>query len=455
MRIPDLENLDVAILGAGHEGRAAWRAIRRHSGTLPLTIYCEAAPEGVFANAFNSRHDQLLVGPLDGAALARHDVLVRSPGISPYREELRAARRAGVEFTTATELWFNEHAQARTLCITGTKGKSTTAALTAHLLEAAGVRAQLGGNIGEPLLDCTGANPDWWVIELSSYQLADLRAQPSIAVILNVSDAHLAWHGGPEAYRRDKLRIAELAGERPLVVNHADEELRSRFGNRPGVTWFNRAGGYHVEGRVLRHAGIEITHLPLPGLAGAHNLANLAAALTAVELTGTQVPDLPGGLRGFAALPHRLQVLGRRAGLQFVNDSLSTTPVATLAALRTFAGSPVTLLLGGEASRVDWSGPAAAMRDCAPHAIITLPDSGPQLASLLQAAGVEPAAGVHSAASLAEAVELAKSMTPAGGAVLLSPGAPSFPQFRSYAERGERFAALAGFEVGQGGKGQP
>jgi UDP-N-acetylmuramoylalanine--D-glutamate ligase len=450
MRIADLENLDVAILGAGSEGRAVWRAIRRLSETLPLTIYCEDPPEGVFARAFDARADRVLVGPLEAAALARHDVLVRSPGFSPYRQELRAARRAGVKFTTPTGLWFNDHAQARTLCITGTKGKSTTAALTAHLLEAAGLRCQLAGNIGEPLLDCVGADPDWWVIELSSYQLADLRARPSIAVILNVSDAHLAWHGGPRAYRRDKLRIADLAGERPLVINFADEELRSRFADRSGVTWFNRADGYRVEGQALYRAGQQIAHLPLPGLAGPHNLANLAAAMTAIELTGAQAPDLPGGLAGFAALPHRLQVLGERDGLLFVNDSLSTTPVATLAALRTFAGRAVTLLLGGEQSQVDWSLHGAAMRACPPDAIIALPDSGPRLAMALHAAGVQAGRGVHPAASLAEAVGLAKSLTPRGGVVLLSPGAPSFPHFRSFADRGEQFACLAGFAAASG-----
>ncbi len=234
------------------------------------------------------------------------------------------------------------------------------------------------------------------------------------------------------------------------MINFADQELRLRFGDRPGVTWFNREDGYHVEGEALYRGGMEVARLPLPGLAGAHNLANLAAALTAIELSGAQAPDLPGGLAGFTALPHRLQVLGERGGLLFVNDSLSTTPVATLAALRAFAGETVTLLLGGEQSPVDWTVPGAAMRACPPHAIIALPDSGTQLAKALHAVGVKPVRGVHPAASLAEAVGLAKQLTPGGGIVLLSPGAPSFPHFRGFADRGDQFANLAGFAVTTG-----
>jgi UDP-N-acetylmuramoylalanine--D-glutamate ligase len=447
VRIFELNNRNVAVLGAGREGRAVWRAVRRQLPDLPLTFYCEDPPRGEFAGDFNTALDHVVVGPLDGQALARHEILVRSPGISIYREELLQARRSGVTFTTPTGLWFAEHPQARTLCITGTKGKSTTAALAAHLLNSAGIAASLGGNIGEPLLDCRERVPDWWVIELSSYQLADLEARPSISVILNLSDAHLAWHGGPDAYRRDKLRIATLAGARPLVANHADAELRERLRGRAGVTWFNREDGFGVRGEVLCREGAEMARLPLPGLPGAHNLSNLAAALTALELAGVGAPVIPDALENFAALPHRLQILGARDGVLYVNDSLSTTPVATVAALEAFADRPVTLLLGGEASAVDWSASIARMKSCPPHAIIALPDSGPSLAESVRAAGLAPAAGIHRADRLERAVELARGLTPEGGVVLMSPGAPSFPHFRSYAERGEQFAGLAGFQA--------
>ncbi len=444
MLLSELENRNIGLLGAGREGRSVWRALRRLYPGQALTIYCESEPRGEFAEAFGDRHDRLVIGPLDGPALARHEILVRSPGISPYREELQAARTAGVAITTATEIWFAEHPQANTICITGTKGKSTTAALTAHLLEAAGKNVRLGGNIGEPLMDCRGAGPDWWVIELSSYQLAGLKARPSIGVILNVSDAHLDWHKGRAAYRADKLRLADLVEGRPLVLNGADRELRERFGERDGVTWFNRVPGLHVSKDALYRDDDRIVQLPAPGLHGAHDLANLAGALTAVELAGVSIADPAGALSGFEGLPHRLQGLGSRHGLEYVNDSLATTPVATLAALTALSGGAVTLLFGGEDSEVDWDSAITGMQDVLPHAIIALPDSGPELADRMERTGLRPAGGIHIVPDLAEAVRLASKLTPPGGTVLLSPGAPSFPQFRNYEERGREFARLAG-----------
>ncbi len=122
--------------------------------------------------------DRLIIGPLSEAGLENFELLVRSPGVSPYRDSIRRASAAGAVVTTPSNLWFAEHPTEKTICITGTKGKSTTSALLAHMLESCGFRVQLAGNIGLPLLSCDREKVDWWVIELSSYQLADLQASP-------------------------------------------------------------------------------------------------------------------------------------------------------------------------------------------------------------------------------------------------------------------------------------
>ena len=158
--------------------------------------------------------DRVICGPLSRVALEGYDLLIRSPGISPYRQSLQHAKSAGVEITTPSNLWFAAHPQEKTICVTGTKGKSTTSTLIAHALQSCGHRVRLAGNIGLPLLSCEDRNVDWWVIELSSYQLTDLMAAPTVAVILNLTAEHLDWHGGEQAYRRDKLRLAELAAKR-------------------------------------------------------------------------------------------------------------------------------------------------------------------------------------------------------------------------------------------------
>lgn len=448
MLLSELGRAATAILGTGREGLSVYRALRRRFPDKPLTLYTESAPGPELNALLDPRLDRLVEGPLDPDQLQRHEVAVRSPGISPYRPALEAARRRGLRFTTASSIWFAEHPAARTICITGTKGKSTTAALVAHVLHAAGVRVQLAGNIGQPLLDCPVQGIDWWVIELSSYQLADLEGRPSLGVFLNLSDEHLDWHGTAARYRRDKLRLAELLDGHPLIARRTDPELAAVLASARNVHWFDSADSWRVEAGAIWLADRPIlAHAPA-SLPGRHNLLNLAAALAAVQLTGLAIaesgPVLADWLDDFPGLPHRLQRLGRHGGLNWVNDSLATTPVATLAALDALAGSPLTLLVGGLDRGVDWGAAIERMRLRPPHAVIALPDSGPRLAQRMGLEGLAPAAGIHLAADLAEAVRLARRVTPEGGTVLLSPGAPSFPQFRDYAHRGSQFAQLAG-----------
>jgi len=274
--------------------------------------------------------------------------------------------------------------------------------------------------------------------------LADLQASPTIAAILNLSDEHLDWHGSREIYRRDKLRIAGLSPDAPLVANAADSELPEALAGRRNVRWFGSAEGCHVAGDRLLRGHEPLRGLPRDSLPGPHNLANLAAALTILEVAGIEMRDVGVKLKNFNGLPHRLQFLGEVEGVRFVNDSLSTTPVATLAALRALAGRCVILLLGGMDRGLDWGPAAREMADTPPHAVICMPGNGPAIAAALANAGLSPPGGIQCAADLREAMDIAHRLARRGDTVLLSPGAPSFPQFRDYAARGERFAALAG-----------
>ncbi|MBT8064393.1 MAG: UDP-N-acetylmuramoyl-L-alanine--D-glutamate ligase [Gammaproteobacteria bacterium] len=441
----ELEQSRIAILGTGREGQAAWRFLRARLPGRELILIDEAEPPVAFCGEL-TRKDRLRVGPLAGAGLESFDLLVRSPGISPYRESLLKARESGVRITSPSNLWFAGHPEAPTICISGTKGKSTTSALTAHLLSAAGLRVQLAGNIGWPLLDCDDRDVDWWVIELSSYQLADLEARPRVAVLLNLSPEHLDWHGGEARYRSDKLRLAELSAGNLLIANAADGGLCEALGGYD-VRWFNAPGAIcAAKGRLLEKDKVCFDG-ELPGLPGDHNLSNAAAALTVVRAVGADFRAALAALPGFEALPHRLQRIGERDGRRYVNDSISSTPVATAAALEALAGETVTLIAGGLDRGVDWAPYMPRFRAALPGAVITLPDNGDRICDALASAGIEPPRGVHAAEDLAGAVSLAESITPAGGIVLLSPGAPSFPQFRDYRDRGDQFAKLCGVEA--------
>jgi UDP-N-acetylmuramoylalanine--D-glutamate ligase len=460
MRFSDLENQRVAILGMGREGQAVWRQIRRRFPHKQLSMFSESGIDEGFARKLNPAVDKSYLGPLDVASLKQFDVLIRSAGISPYREELQKLRSLGLQFTTASNLWFAENPDAKTICISGTMGKSTTAALTAHLLDHAGVKTCLAGNIGKPMLDCESTGADWWVIELSSYQISDLEAQPDIVVLLNLSEEHLDWHKGVENYRADKLKLAGLVDDNCLIANFSDEVLNGCLKNYPNINWFNQPGQWQAgkndvvrqsgscEQRTAGHkdvVGINQSIVTAPAsLPGEHNMQNLAAALTVVETLGLKISRIDEALESFAGLEHRLQLIGERSGIRYFNDSISTTPVSVTAALRTVGFKDVVLLLGGMDRGLDWAAFTEGLLRQTPHAIITMPDSGPKLFEFFKTADIQPEAGLHTVPGLEEAVVLAQELVPEKGCILLSPGAPSFPHFRDFAERGNQFRKFAG-----------
>lgn len=445
MNVADTVSGRVAILGAGREGKAAWRFLRSLYPAMPITLVVEAAPDTDFLQQLSEK-DPVLIGPLSEAGLNRFDTLVRSPGISPYRNSLMSARSAGAKMTSASNLWFAAHPDQKTICITGTKGKSTTAALVAHMLRDCGFSVQLAGNIGRPLLDCDDLGVDWWVIELSSYQLADLEARPAISVLLNLSSEHLDWHGGEQNYRRDKLRLAELSGRQPLIANASDPVLIKALAGRTNVTWFNGKDGFRVcQGRLYDKEAALSVQLPA-GLPGTHNLENTAAALTVLRAAGADITAAVRSIPMFQSLSHRLQTVGNDGGLRFVNDSIASTPLATVAALEAFAGQKVTLLVGGFERGLDWAPYIARIKMLLPHAVIGIPDNGSRIIREMREAGVSPESGLHEVKDLEAGVQLAKKLTLPGGVILLSPGAPSFPRYNDYRDRGRQFALFSGFE---------
>lgn len=459
MRISQLEGRRVALWGWGREGRAACRALRARLPAQPLAVFCseqERADVEALGDALLSA-----VTAVDADALAGFDYVIKSPGISPYREDAVAAAARGTRFIGSTALWFAEHADERILCVTGTKGKSTTTALLAHLLRAGGHRTALCGNIGLPLLELLDPDtpPDYWAVELSSYQTRDVfasGARPMVAIGTNLFPEHLDWHGSLQRYADDKLSLFTAAAPHVAVLNAADPMLAALELPESQVVYYGREDGWHLRGDVVHRgdkAVLDTARLPLPGR---HNRGNLCAVLAALEAIGLDAVALAPAARRFRPLPHRLQLLGVQDGLRWVNDSISTTPHATLAALECFRGSPIALLLGGHDRGLDWKGFAETLQSGeVPASVVTLGQNGPKIHALLEPVARARGFALHAAADLPEAVALARSSLAAAadgktagaaGVVLLSPGAPSFGAYRDYTERGRHFAALAGFD---------
>ena len=438
MRIADLAGRRVAIWGYGREGRAALAALGSRLPHSRFKVFCSDAEARELRDGAIA-----LTLPPDAAALSAFDVVVKSPGISAYRPEIIEAQHNGTLFTSGTALWFAEHADARVIAVTGTKGKSTVSALIAHFLRALGRRTALAGNIGLPLLELLDlpARPDWWVVELSRFQT---RAAPrvEIGVVNNLYEEHLDWHGTRERYAADKLALANAA--KTLVVNALQPEIVTRTAAHPHRVSFGDTAGWHVrDGAIFRAAQrvIGIVELPLPG---EHNALNVCAALTALEAAGEDARAALSSIGTFRALPHRLQTLGARDDITWIDDSIATTPQATLEALASLRDRAVTVLVGGHDRGLDWRPFADDVQRDPPHAIITMGANGARIARVLREASGRYR--LEATLTLHEAVAAARSITPSNGIVLLSPGAPSFDQFRDYAERGRAFAALAGFD---------
>jgi UDP-N-acetylmuramoylalanine--D-glutamate ligase len=446
MRFADLAGRRVAVLGFGAEGRAACRAFRRHLPTQALHLFCSAA-EAEEARALGDPLLAIDAAPVTRDALCAFDVVIKSPGVSPYKPPVADALAAGVCFTSGSALWFAAHPDANTIAVTGTKGKSTTAALTAHLLRAGGHRTALAGNIGLPLPDLPDLPDDAdvaaHVIELSSFQTHDFDANPRVALITNLVEEHLDWHGNGACYVADKLRIL---GERSrtIAVLNAEDPTLSGLETTGDVRWFGTASGWHLDAtHVCRGAErvLALDELPLPGR---HNALNLCGALAAIEAAGFDARALARHVGNFVPLPHRLQVLGTREGITYINDSIATTPQAALAALEHCAGQDVAALLGGHERGLDWHVFARELAKHPPHAIATMGANGTRIADTLAEHGL--VSRMHRCTTLDEAFAAARAALGDHGVLLLSPGAPSFGLFRDYAERGRRFAELAGFD---------
>src|ERR1700754_4039236 len=422
MHWAELEGRRVAVWGFGREGRAALNALARHLPGQSADLYCAADEVNAATMAFPA---VLVHGvPPDADALAAYDIVIKSPGISAYKPELLDAQARGTRFTSGTALWFAGHASARSVAVTGTKGKSTTSALMAHLARSLGVRTVLAGNIGLPMLELDDVAADLWIIELSSFQTGEA-VGVALGVVTSLYEEHLDWHGSRERYIEDKLKL--LAASAQVLVNATQPALLARAGGHPSVHTFGDTAGWHVAEGWIRHGGENVFragHMSAPGL---HNAINACAALAALEIMGLDARAAAPALATFVPLPHRLQPLGLRDGLEWINDSISTTPLASLAALESVGAKRTAIIVGGHDRGLDWSPFVQAMRLHVPEAIVCQGATGPLIADALEMAGVE---NVYRATDLTAAVAAARNALRGEGAplragvVLLSPCAP-------------------------------
>lgn len=432
MRLEALCRHRIAVLGYGREGRSVVAALLGYRADVDVTVLVESGPIPELVPGQQ--------GPFD-ESLLDFDILIRSPGIPVHHPALRAFREQGGRILNPASIWFSERPEIPVIGVTGSKGKSTTSALLAHLLKASGQSVVLAGNIGVPLLDHLDTRVGLVVAELSSYQLSDLEGRLHLGLMTRLFEEHLDWHGSRAHYFMSKLRMAELLDGQPLLINATDPVLRSATLAVPGRIEGNRAPGFHRSGDR-----IYIDQAPLVAshdlaLVGRHNLDNAALALEAAHLMGCELGGMVRALTDFRPLPHRLEFVCQAHGRRWVNDSIATSPYATRAALEALSDVQTTLIAGGQQRPADWQTVIDWLKQRPLAGLVVLPDNGDEIADrLLQAAVVAPDR-VSRVDSVEEAVAAAIRNSAPGGTVLLSPGAPSFPRFRDFEQRGERYRA--------------
>jgi UDP-N-acetylmuramoyl-L-alanine---L-glutamate ligase len=430
----DLAGARVGVWGLGREGHANLRKLTA-MGVEPVLVddHPQAEPGGLTV---------LATGDRGLAALERCDVVVKTPGLSRYRPEVTHLSGLGVPVVGGLGLWLAEADLRRVVCVTGTKGKSTTVSVIGQLLTGLGYRCLVGGNIGVVPYDPAGegepGEPDFWAIEVSSYQATDLACSPPVAALTSLHPDHLDWHGGVERYYRDKLSMCTQPGAELTVANGDSNLLAERAGLLgPRVEW------------VSADDDPEADWMDPLGLLGRHNRRNALIARRCLVALGVPGASDGAALRaaaeGYRRLPSRLAPIGTIAGVTFVDDSLSTNVLPTLAALDSLPGRRVALIVGGHDRGIDYAPLAAGVlaRE-EPTLVLTLPDSGPRIRAEIERAapaGQSPTfAGVTDRADLETAVATGFGWARPDGVVLLSPAAPSFGHFRDYRDRSEAFA---------------
>ncbi|PCI44983.1 MAG: UDP-N-acetylmuramoyl-L-alanine--D-glutamate ligase [Alphaproteobacteria bacterium] len=433
MILSDLENKNLAIWGLGREGIESYHTLRALFPAKPLLLINRERPDNIPDDDLTSFIPEAdlkdNIGPLD--------VVIKTPGISLYHPLVTMLKQHGVTITSATNIWFaNRRKKATTIAVTGSNGKSTTCALLQYILSGLGHKTELGGNIGTPLLSLD-KNAEYYVIELSSYQTADLDQAPDIAVLLNLFPEHIDWHQSHEQYFTDKINLI-LTGAKIIILNRTDPRIKAMITGLPADgLWFNDPCAIHYHGKFIWVGDDSLGLIEDITLPGNHNLENICAALTVCKALGLDLKKSFKLAASYSGLPHRLENLGITAGRTYINDSISTTPEATIAALKSFEGRPVTLLAGGQNRNQDYSSLARYIKDHPGVSVITAYQTGPAICLALNKIGLS--SSVVTAIDLKTSVAIAKKTTPDGGIILLSPAAPSYDAFENFEQRGDLF----------------
>lgn len=433
--------MNVALIGFGIENQAAYRYFEAKGAEITI---CDQNPS---VNVPNDTASQL--GDDYLANLDRFDVIIRTSGMHP---SVIIDKNPGVEskITTAINIFF-ENCHRPIIGVTGTKGKGTTSTLIAKILETAGKKVVLAGNIGVPALDMLkpANESDYVVLELSSFQLYDIQYSPAVAVCLMTVPEHLNWHSDYDDYKLAKANLFKYQNrDNVAIFNALSTDSREIGGASPAshrISYavpetganLSNADVYVVNERIYYETK-EIVGASEVALLGRHNLENICAAIAATwNIIGGDIASIKQVVTTFSGLEYRLQIIREFKGVKYVNDSFSTTPETAIAALRSFE-QPKIAIVGGSDKGIPFDSLVAEIAKNNVKHVLAIGDTGSIIAKMLQKSGYANVT-TEGLDSMAKIVSSAQKMADAGDVVLLSTGCASFDMFENYKDRGRQF----------------
>lgn len=423
--------MKIAIAGYGVEGEENYKYWSSDPSN-DVTIVDERADGGhIYPHGAAT-----ILGPGVFSRLDDYDMVVRTAGLAPRK------------ITTNGKVWsgtneFFAKCPAEIIGVTGSKGKGTTSSLIASILEAAGKKVWLVGNIGLPALSVlTQVQPDDIVVyELSSFQLWDLEKSPSTAVVLYIEQEHLDVHESMEEYVNAKARIASLQTSEDVVIYNAGNHYASQIAqaSKAQKIGYPSDEAAHVRNGYFYYGEQQLCSVDALKIKGQHNIDNAIAAIDAIWKYTQDAAAIEAGLNAFKGLPHRLAYVATVHGVEYYDDSIATTPTSAIAALRAFSDQPKVIILGGSYKGSDFSELAQELTRHDVRAVL-IGEEAERIANACEAVGFRNYETIEYASArnfTRRAAELARP----GGVVLLSPASASFGLFKNYADRGDQFIA--------------
>lgn len=442
MLLQDILEKKVLIWGYGIEGKSALKLLIKNG--MKNTVFV-ATSEKISENI-----DNVVFITEDEIFKYDFQLVIKSSGISNYKKEILDLREHGVYITTIQNIFLAEineyrknHDYPKIVGITGTKGKSTASSMLNHILNNVGYKSLLLGNVGISVLDAFDNyyNYDYFIIELSSYQCANLLYNLDYSIILNLYPEHIDWHLNHENYYKDKLNITNFS--KNTIINYKDENIKKYFlGKKNNVIYFNKNDNFYLNNDFIYYKNEKIVDInSIDSIIGRHVFENICSILALLKKENIEINNVLNSIKTFKTLEHRLEIFYKNKNTIYVNDSISTIPEATIKALGTFENNSVFLILGGFDRKQDYDkliNYIFANKNI--EKIFLLGQTGKYILNILE---IKKFTGFFKYfENLENLVEELKNNDLSDKTVILSPASPSYGMFKNFEERGNLFKKL-------------